>query len=348
MTSGGAAPTLITLTNVLKAWTKTRSPEAPHRAIALLAKMEELYKNGVLAVKPNVVNYSVVLDCLAYGRSASSAERAENLLQRMVDSEDPNLHPNVVSYNCVIKAWSYARDPNAAAKITSLLRDLIDQSERNSKMRPNENTFGTVLKFLADSELPDKAKRAQAIENLMNIFLEREPKQWIRKELRRCLSSGEIDSNVSRVSNVGTLPDRAEVEYQPNVTDVTNAGSCRGKRANARFHSETKLKNLVRKPLTGRPGNDFESGDQGTNVRDALVRVRLVGKTTSDESDSNINVLNIVVVDGEDEYSCKVHNDDRNSTPDIKGGQFLNISYYWHHGEPIITSMQDAIERIEI
>jgi len=186
-TSDGPSPTLITLTNALKAWTKTRSPEASHRAIALLATMEQLYKDGIIAVKPNVVHYSVVLDCLAYARKSSAAERAESMLQRMLVSDDPNLRPNMVSYNCVIKAWSYARDPRSATKITSVLRDLIEQSESEPKMKPNENTFGTILKFLADSNLPDKAKRARAIENLMNIYLKRGPKQWIKKELQRCL-----------------------------------------------------------------------------------------------------------------------------------------------------------------
>jgi len=188
-TYGGASPTSITLTNVLKAWTQTKSPEASHRALSLLAMMEQLYKDGIVSVKPNVVNYSVVLDCLAYARRSSAAERAESMLQRMTDSDDPNLHPNVVSYNCVIKAWSFAQDRRSSAKITSLLRDLIDQSECDPKMRPNDNTFGTILKFLADSDLPDKASRAKAIENMMSIFLERGPKPWIKKELRRCLSS---------------------------------------------------------------------------------------------------------------------------------------------------------------
>merc|ERR1711933_155517 len=83
-----------------------------------------------------------------------------------------------------------------------ILRDLIDQSETEPKMRPNENTFGTILKFLADSDLPDKGNRARAIENLMNIFLEREPKEWIKRELRRSLSSTESDV----VSFVGASP----------------------------------------------------------------------------------------------------------------------------------------------
>ena len=265
--SDGAAPTSISLTNVLKAWTQTKTPEASDRATELVEKMEDWYEDGVLAVKPNVVNYSVVLDCLAYARKSSAAERAEQMLQQMAESDDPNVRPNVVSYNCVIKAWSYARDPRSTNRITAVLRDLIDQSENNPKMRPNENTFGTILKFLADSDVPDKAKRARAIENLMNMFLEREPKPWIQKELRRCLSWREIkiESKPSRVSAVDALTEsfverndhrkeingsfeRAEAA-EHNKDTITSAGSCRGKRANNRFNNEMKLKNLVRKPL---------------------------------------------------------------------------------------------------
>ena len=189
-TSNGASPTPITLTNVLKAWTNCKSPEAPERATKLLAGMEELYEHGTLKIKPNVVNYTVVLDCLAYACTSSAAEIAENMLKDMVSSEDPNLRPNVVSYNSVIKAWSHAKDPESASKITILLRDLIDQSEKDSKLKPTENTFGTILKFLADSDLPDKAERAMSIQNLMDIFLDdRKPVQpWVEKELQRCMS----------------------------------------------------------------------------------------------------------------------------------------------------------------
>jgi hypothetical protein len=185
-----ASPNSITLTNVLNAWAKTRSPDASDRAISLLEKMEQFYIDGILAVKPNVVNYSVVLDCLAYAKQTSAAVRAESMLRQMAASDDPNLHPTVVSYNSVIKAWSYTRDDTkkSSVKITSLLREIIDQSESNPKMRPNSTTFGQVLKFLNESDLPDKAKRAKAIENIMKIFLDHEPKEWVKKELQKCLS----------------------------------------------------------------------------------------------------------------------------------------------------------------
>jgi len=359
--SGGAAPTSITLTNVLKAWTQTKTPEASDRATELVETMEDWYEDGVLAVKPNVVNYSVVLDCLAYARKSSAAERAERMLQQMADSEDPNVRPNVVSYNCVMKAWSYARDPRSANRITAVLRDLIDQSKNKPKMRPNENTFGTILKFLADSDLPDKAKRAKAIENLMNMFLEREPKPWIQKELRRCLSWREIKikSKPSCVSAVDLPPElfverndrskeingsyeRAE-GAEHNKDTITSAGSSRGKRANNRFNNEIKLKNLVRKPLV--PGDHDNDQHQ---IRDALVRVRLIGETALDEPNNSNHTFSLTVVDGDVEYSCKVLDVGETYAPEIKGGQFLNISYYWYRGQPVIVKMQDSIKGIEI
>ncbi|OEU20868.1 hypothetical protein FRACYDRAFT_234500 [Fragilariopsis cylindrus CCMP1102] len=178
-----ASPNSITFTNVLNAWAKTRSPDASDRAISLLEKMEKFYSDGILAVKPNVVNYSVVLDCLAYAKQTPAAVRAESMLRQMAASDDPNLHPTV--------AWSYTRDDTkkSVVKITSLLREIIGQSESNPKMRPNSTTFGQVLKFLNESDLPDKVKRAKAIENIMKIFLDHEPKEWVKKELQKCLSS---------------------------------------------------------------------------------------------------------------------------------------------------------------
>jgi hypothetical protein len=299
------------------------------------------------------------------------------MLQRMIDSEDPNLHPNVVSYNCVIKAWSYARDPRSASKITSTLRDLIDRSETTPKMRPNENTFGTILKFLADSDLPDKAKRALAIENLMKIFLKRGPKEWIKKELRRCLRPTEgggiascVDTNHERFDEgknddevIITSRAKAQPELQhDNEETIMSTESCRGKRANNRFNNEVKVKKLIRRPIKGKPNAEhiFETDSQVSDefrIRDALVRVRRVGErstfdqpkhTTFGKSDNKDHAVSLVVVDGNSEYSCQVPDVQRNFALDVKGGQFLDVSYYWYRGDPIIVKIQDAVNGSKI
>jgi len=375
---GGASPTPITLTNVLKAWVRTKSPQASDRAIALLARMEQYYRDGILDVKPNGVNYSVVLDCLAYSRKSSAAERAERMLQRMEASDDPNMHPSVVSYNSVIKAWSYTRDPRSSTKITALLRNLIDRSETNPQMKPNENTFGVILKYLADSDLPDKKIRAKAIRNLMKKFLDREPKQWVMNEFKKCLSSNQVDEDSSFVHCVDTNAKESEERSElplgrkndtPDTSKTTSdarpnptATPCRERRANKRFSSEIRKKNLTFQPISGKPEVDEEfrsrsCGAKKFDIRDALVRVRLARQTSlttpknqsSETRDKEKNYsFSIVVVDGESEYSCKLLNADRNHAPEIRGGQFLNISYYWFGGEPVIVSMKDAVTGYEI
>ena len=81
-----------------------------------------------------------------------------------------------------------------------------------------------------------------------------------------------------------------------------------------------------------------------------------MGKTTTtttpvdDESGSSGNqAFSVVVVDGDDEYSCKIiHADKALAEPELKGGSFLDISYYWHRGEPVIVGMRDALTGIEI
>jgi len=365
-----ALPSAITLTNVLNAWSKTRSPEASDRALALLAKMEKFYRDGILAVKPNVVHYSVVLDCLAYAKHASAAECAESVLRKMIASNDPNMQPTVISYNSVIKAWAYARDRKSITKITSLLREIIVQSESNPKMRPNSITFGQVLKFLNESDLPDKANRAKAIENLMEIFMENEPKEWVRKELQECLLTA-TDDEFHR-THTYPPPNSSLVERnEPNSSNDTScdndnytAETClsqeeivcktaRGRRANNRFNREVKEKKLFRLPLMGRPeaGQDYEISDSGHHVREALVRVRLVDKNTQrDGKDDNNNnhTFSFVVIDGNDEYSCRLPNDNKNYTDKVKGGQFLKISYYWYRCQPVIINMYDAVSGIKI
>merc|ERR1712238_343451 len=322
-----ALPSAITLTNVLNAWSKTRSPEASDRALALLAKIEQFYRDGILAVKPNVVHYSVVLDCLAYAKHASAAEYAESVLRKMIASNDPNMQPTVISYNSVIKAWAYARDRKSITKITSLLREIIVQSEND-------------------------------------------PKEWVRKELQECLLTA-TDDEFHR-THTYPPPNSSLVERnEPNSSNDTScdndnytAETClsqeeivrktaRGRRANNRFNREVKEKKLFRLPLMGRPeaGQDYEISDSGHHVREALVRVRLVDKNTQrDGKDGNNNnhTFSFVVIDGNDEYSCRLPNDNKNYTDKVKGGQFLKISYYWYHCQPVIINMYDAVSGIEI
>ena len=183
------APNNVTFSSVLSAWAKTQhDPSAPERAERLLQEMKQLAQlQDFPDVKPNVISYSIVLDCWAYAKSTAAAERAEKILREMQESNDPNLQPNALSFNAVIKAWSLSRDPRALVKVMCLLKEMIDGLENHGKkqLTPNANTFGSVLKVLAESSAPDKDKRAQIIVSLMEKF-GIEWNDWSRRQLKRC------------------------------------------------------------------------------------------------------------------------------------------------------------------
>jgi len=217
----------------------------------------------------------------------------------------------------------------------------------NPKLRPNERTFGTILKFLADSSIPNKAKRARAIENLMKIFLESEPKEWIRKELEKCRYTEDKKGESKNGPDLRTAVDSGQDRNKPRL-------SARVRRSAQRFNREIEKKNLLRQPVRGEPGTEigqeYEVGCIGNapEAREALVRVRLVDtNTTTKESNVDTNcIFSFIVVDGITEYSCKLLNVD--TAPEIKGGQFLKISYYWYRGELVVLKMLDAITGLEI
>jgi len=210
-------PNIITFTAVLSAWAKTRfNRQAAKRAESLLEQMEKLHVSGALDVKPNYVSYSIVLDCLAYAKKKSATERAEALLNKMKESTDRDLQPNVVSYNAVIKAWSFVKyDPRAVSKVIALLDELIEKSSsqenhhNNHRMTPNANTFGSVLKTIADSRHTDKGSRADAIVTLMehhNIVLN----DWGKNQLKRCYESS---SGAVPKSEKIAMPDLPPLDY---------------------------------------------------------------------------------------------------------------------------------------
>eukprot|EP00980_Cylindrotheca_fusiformis_P007024 scaffold1475_cov111-Cylindrotheca_fusiformis.AAC.3 len=202
-------PNIITFTAVLSGWAKTRFyRHAPKRAEQLLEQMEKLHESGALDVKPNCVSYSILLDCLAYSKKQSSAEKAERILQKMKQSDDHDFHPNVISYNSVIKAWSYTKDPRAVDKVFALLEELLEKSETDPKLTPNANTFGSVLKTIADSRLDDKRERAESLLLIMEKYGVSK-RGWIQNQLQRC------QSNVrSKRSSKLEMPEMPALKYR--------------------------------------------------------------------------------------------------------------------------------------
>lgn len=104
-------PNLETFNTILLAWAKSGlGHEASKRAEQILRRLERIHESKILPnVKPNVVSYNHVLDCLVQTPVASYAtdsqqttpgERAEAIYKRMLAQ---NVEPNAITYNRVIQ-----------------------------------------------------------------------------------------------------------------------------------------------------------------------------------------------------------------------------------------------------
>jgi pentatricopeptide repeat protein len=158
-------PDETTFNTVLSAWAKSKSPDAPLQAEALLADMQD----GPVDTQPSVISYSSVLQCWAKSSSQGAAEHAEELLREMQGhaGNNPRAQPNIICYNIVLNAWGntarQTRDPKYVSRAVRLLDELL----QDKSLKPSGTTFRTVLFAIAGSTVTNKLGRAQVVMELM-------------------------------------------------------------------------------------------------------------------------------------------------------------------------------------
>jgi pentatricopeptide repeat protein len=106
-------PNKFSFNSVLSAWSKSSSPNAVDSAEALLRKMTELKKHGVLDSSPDVVSYNCILHTLAKRRSYPQAvAKAESLMEEMIEiateTGDKSVVPNLITYTALFRILAAA------------------------------------------------------------------------------------------------------------------------------------------------------------------------------------------------------------------------------------------------
>ena len=145
---------------MIDAWAKSRDADAPQRAEVLLAKMEELYRQGNKDVCPNTVSYSAVINAWAKSREKGAAQRAEAILNHMLKlykGGREECRPDSASFNSAIDAWAKSRDKNAYTHAQEIFQQM--QSMENA-LKPSASAYNSLMNALAVSSVPDKATRA--------------------------------------------------------------------------------------------------------------------------------------------------------------------------------------------
>jgi hypothetical protein len=157
-------PNSRTYSSVMDAWSRSSGcADSAERANALLVELEEMVTEDE-SMKPNCVSYSIVINAYALSKTEPfKAHKAFSLLQRMVElsKDDPNVLPNRVTYNSVLNACATTcpimyKDnleklgmdlPTLPAMVRTLYGQLF---EIDGSIKPDQYTFGTVLKAIAN------------------------------------------------------------------------------------------------------------------------------------------------------------------------------------------------------
>lgn len=183
------APDTVSYNSVLKALARTSSPankDAADQAVALLEEMEDLNREQSSAnqewygrlsesslddeevslgaprvwVKPNYRTYSTVMDACARKQSISSAQQAQDLLDRLKEKYDQTgdlaFFPSTITYNTVINGWAKA---GAGEEGAIICEDLLNEMEGFADVI----SYNAVLHAWARSDVPDAGERAEKI-----------------------------------------------------------------------------------------------------------------------------------------------------------------------------------------
>ena len=125
-------PNLETFNTILFAWAKSGlGDEACKRAEQILRRLERIHESKILQnVKPNVVSYNHVLECLVQipkatnttsnQQMSTAGERAEAIYKRMLAQ---NVEPNTITYNRVIVALKNSGNTKRAKQMLKGLKE---------------------------------------------------------------------------------------------------------------------------------------------------------------------------------------------------------------------------------
>eukprot|EP00590_Aulacoseira_subarctica_P005365 CAMPEP_0172419212 /NCGR_PEP_ID=MMETSP1064-20121228/5636_1 /TAXON_ID=202472 /ORGANISM="Aulacoseira subarctica , Strain CCAP 1002/5" /LENGTH=552 /DNA_ID=CAMNT_0013158567 /DNA_START=546 /DNA_END=2200 /DNA_ORIENTATION=+ len=167
-------PNRVNFNAVIHGWANSGEQGAAERSEEILARMEQLYNDGLSEdAKPNVKDYNAVIDAWSKSGLEEAGDKAEQILDRMQElydqTGDINLKPNVRSYNSAINAWAKSRtkdSPERAERLLLKLKELYDV-ERQLDLQPDIHSFASVVNAWARSLAYGKAERAQKIYKYM-------------------------------------------------------------------------------------------------------------------------------------------------------------------------------------
>ena len=166
--------------HILSCWARSSLPDAEKHATSLIQRMEELGSSDG-SLSPDAHSYNNLLNLYAKRGDVSPAEALFSQMQ-MLDTAD--VFSYTILQNCYQKRFMSRgrnRDHKDIQRAEELLSQLVSKYERSgfrdSRFRPNNVTFGTVISMYAlsdkllkdDNQLMRKTRKWKATESVENI-----------------------------------------------------------------------------------------------------------------------------------------------------------------------------------
>jgi pentatricopeptide repeat protein len=165
----GLVPNRFTYTAVMSSLAKAGQAE---KAEIILNDMMDAYTSGNLALKPDTVAFSSVIDGWAKLSNVDkpyAAERAMSLLERMKELEHEGMGPNARTYTSALTALAKSGTWEACDNARELLNEMeAEYNNGNALLQPTTIHYNTVLHAYARSPRADKALKAAGFMQIMH------------------------------------------------------------------------------------------------------------------------------------------------------------------------------------
>jgi hypothetical protein len=137
MKQDGVTPTAPTYNALIMALLAT----SPANAIFYFLELEESYRQKTISLDTRTFNCA--LNAIATGSKPDFAEKAMNLLQRMLGyaRDDSSVHPDGTTFNIILKILSKSQSPDAAHKAQTMLVEM----ENMSTVKPSFISYLTCI-----------------------------------------------------------------------------------------------------------------------------------------------------------------------------------------------------------
>jgi len=167
LTEGTVRPDVVAFTKVISAWARSRRPDAPDRAEALLSRMIDIANDeGREDVRPNTFTYNALIN--AFARRGLVA-KAEEYLSKMQEVST-NVDADCITYNSVINAYASSRKAKKEGGQRAL--ELFEEMKSDESIKPDSVTYGSVIKCLTNAGGKANAEKAEELLNELEELYE--------------------------------------------------------------------------------------------------------------------------------------------------------------------------------